>query len=167
MSNVLKRIHKELADFRKDPPQDCSAGPVGDDPFHWQASILGPEGSPYFGGKFFLDIRFPADYPFRPPKVHFTTRIYHSGVNSNGFTCLDIIGDQWSPALTISKILLSFHSFLSDPNPDDPLVPDIAQLYKTDRARHDSIAREWTFKYAMMTPEQTDDANDEQEWVVL
>lgn len=117
--------------------------------FHWQATIMGPEDSPYSGGVFFLDIHFPADYPFKPPKVHFTTRIYHCNINSNGGICLDILKDQWSPALTISKVLLSICSLLTDPNPDDPLVPDIAQLLKTDKARHDSTAREWTSKYAM------------------
>ena len=117
--------------------------------FHWQATIMGPDDSPYAGGVFFLDIHFPADYPFKPPKVHFTTRIYHCNINSNGGICLDILKDQWSPALTISKVLLSICSLLTDPNPDDPLVPDIAQLLKTDRARHDSTAREWTSKYAM------------------
>ena len=68
---------------------------------------MGPEESPYTGGVFFLDIHFPADYPFKPPKVSFTTRIYHCNINSNGGICLDILKDQWSPALTISKVLLS------------------------------------------------------------
>jgi len=145
----LKRINKELVDLGKDPPANCSAGPVGDDMFHWQATIMGPDDSPYSGGVFFLDIHFPADYPFKPPKVHFTTRIYHCNINSNGGICLDILKDQWSPALTISKVLLSICSLLTDPNPDDPLVPDIAQLLKNDRQRHDHTAREWTSKYAM------------------
>jgi ubiquitin-protein ligase len=59
--------------------------------------------SPYTGGVFFLQIQFPTDYPFKPPKVHFTTRIYHPNINANGSICLDILRDQWSPALTISK----------------------------------------------------------------
>lgn len=71
--------------------------------FHWQATIMGPEGSPYAGGVFFLAIHFPTDYPFKPPKVNFTTPVYHPNINSNGSICLDILRDQWSPALTISK----------------------------------------------------------------
>merc|ERR1719271_2086360 len=115
----------------------------------WTATIMGPPDSPYEGGVFFLEINFPTDYPFKPPKVKFLTKIYHPNINKSGGICLDILKDQWSPALTISKVLLSICSLLTDPNPDDPLVPDIAQLLKTDRARHDSTAREWTHKYAM------------------
>jgi len=146
---ALKRINKELKDIANDPPAQCSAGPVGDDPFHWQATILGPAESPFEGGVFFLNIHFPTDYPFKPPKFSFTTRIYHPNINSNGAICLDILRSQWSPALTVSKVLLSICSLLCDPNPDDPLVPEIARLYKTDIQKYNDCAKEWTRKYAM------------------
>ena len=53
-----------------------------------------------------------------------------------------------SPALTISKVLLSICSLLNDPNPDDPLVPEIAHLYKTNRPEYEKTAKEWTRKYS-------------------
>lgn len=146
---ALKRISKELQDLGRDPPAQCSAGPATDDMFHWQATIMGPEDSPYYGGVFFLTIHFPTDYPFKPPKVSFTTKIYHPNINNNGSICLDILRSQWSPALTISKVLLSICSLLTDPNPDDPLVPEIARMYKHDKPKYTQTAREWTKKYAM------------------
>ncbi len=147
---ALKRITKELNDIQKDPPTNCSAGPVDqNDMFNWSATIMGPSDSCYQGGVFFLTIRFPSDYPFKPPKLSFTTRIYHPNINANGAICLDILKDQWSPALTISKVLLSISSLLTDANPDDPFVPDIAQLYKSDRKAYEKNAKEWTKKYAM------------------
>ena len=146
---ALKRINKELKDLTRDPPANASAGPIDDDLFHWQATLLGPAESPYEGGVFFLDIAFPADYPFKSPKVEFTTKIYHPNINSQGGICLDILKDQWSPALTTSKVLLSICSLLTDPNPSDPLVPDIARLYEHNRAEYIRKAREWTRKYAM------------------
>eukprot|EP01092_Planopodium_desertum_P006807 TRINITY_DN27914_c0_g3_i1.p1 TRINITY_DN27914_c0_g3~~TRINITY_DN27914_c0_g3_i1.p1 ORF type:complete len:149 (+),score=4.86 TRINITY_DN27914_c0_g3_i1:360-806(+) len=144
----LKRIQKELRDIKKDPPASVSAGPVGDDFFHWQATIIGPDDSPYAGGVFFLDIHFPTDYPFKPPKVTFVTKVYHPNIASNGAICLDILKDNWSPALTISRVLLSISSLLTDPNPDDPLVPEIAHLYKTNKKQYEANAKQWTLKLA-------------------
>ncbi|KAK2117021.1 hypothetical protein P7K49_003907 [Saguinus oedipus] len=88
---ALKRIQKELSDLQRDPPAHCSAGPVGDDLFHWQATIMGPPDSAYQGGVFFLTVHFLTDYPFKPPKIAFTTKIYHPNINSNGSICLDIL----------------------------------------------------------------------------
>jgi ubiquitin-conjugating enzyme E2 D/E len=145
---ALKRINRELRDLLKDPPQSCSAGPVGDDLYHWNATIMGPKESPFEGGVYFLDILFPADYPFKPPKIQFQTKIYHPNINSHGGICLDILKSAWSPALTIAKVLLSICSLLTDPNPNDPLVPEIARQYKEDMPLYEKTARMWTEKYA-------------------
>ena len=83
-----------------------------------------------------------------PLKVTFRTRIYHCNINSQGAICPDILKDNWSPALTISKVLLSICSLLTDCNPKDPLVGSIAQQYITNKSEHDRTARLWTQRYA-------------------
>jgi ubiquitin-protein ligase len=148
LSRSAKRIQKELAEIRIDPPPNCSAGPKGDNLYEWLSTILGPPGSVYESGVFYLDIHFSTDYPFKPPKVTFKTRIYHCNINSQGVICLDILKDNWSPALTISKVLLSICSLLSDCNPSDPLVASIANQYVSNREEHDKIAKEWTQRFA-------------------
>ena len=146
----LKRIHSELIDLGRDPPANCAAGPIDEmDLHHWQATIIGPEDSPYAGGLFFLDIQFPNDYPWRPLRCNFITKIYHPNIDENGAISLVILRDQWSPGLTISKVLVSIFFLMSDAKPDDPYAPEIALIYKTDRPRYEANAAEWTRKYAM------------------
>ncbi|KAJ1818481.1 Ubiquitin-conjugating enzyme E2 2 [Coemansia sp. RSA 2675] len=147
-TDTLVQIQKELAEISLDPPSYCSAGPKGDTLYEWVSTIVGPSDSPYSGGVFFLDIHFPQEYPFKPPKIIFRTRIYHCNINSQGQICLDILKDNWSPALTISKVLLSICSLLTDANPHDPLVHSIAQQLLENRAEHDRTAKEWTKRYA-------------------
>ena len=146
--STIERLNKELKEINTNPPCNCSAGIIEDDIFKWEASIIGPEMTPYQDGVFQLLIDFPQDYPFKSPKIIFKTPIYHCNIHTNGTICLDILKDQWSPALTISKILLSICSLFEDQNPNDPLMPDIANLYINDKQKFNDNARFFTLKYA-------------------
>ena len=142
------RLEKELKLISQNTTENFSAGLKDDNIFEWQATIMGPTGTPYQNGIFKLRLLFTNDYPFKPPKINFITKIYHPNINSQGVICLDILKNNWSPALTISKILLSICSLLSDPNPNDPLEIDIANLYKTNLDEYSKIAKEWTSQFA-------------------
>jgi ubiquitin-protein ligase len=118
--------------------------------FEWNGTIIGPKDTPYENGIFKIKIIYPNDYPYKPPKINLTTKIYHPNINENGQICLDILKDSWSPALNITKILLSISSLfdINVMNPNDPLVPEIAYVYRTDITKFISVAKLWTKKYA-------------------
>ena len=117
--------------------------------YEWEAYIEGPKDSPFEGGIFHLYINFPKNYPIKPPNVVFKTKIYHCNIAGNGSICLDILKGNWSPVLTTQKVLLSIVSLLCDPNPDDPLVGDVARVYKKDRKQFNKTAKAWTKQHAM------------------
>eukprot|EP00795_Rhopilema_esculentum_P005003 gene5003-108_t len=95
----------------------------------FKARLAAQPDSPYNDGIFYLDIQFPSDYPFKPPKVAFNTKIYHPNINSNGSICLDVLRSQWSPALTVSKVYLTTkHSFCQgEPKIDVPSTGVVCQ----------------------------------------
>lgn len=146
----ITRLTKELCDLKKEPDESFDAGPIDSKDFsRWRCSLIGPKESPYEGGVFFVSFDFAVDYPFRPPKVRFVTKLFHPNVSQSGHICLDILYDAWSPALTVARVLLSLRSLMTDPNADDPMDPDIAQMYKVNRRRFDETARLWTKRFAM------------------
>ena len=149
MSLTAIRLAKEWELIQKEPVTYVTAGPKDEkDLTLWIGTLVGPSETPYEGGVFQLEIQFPSNYPYRPPKIIFKTPIYHPNITPSGSICLDILKTNWSPALNISKVLLSLCSLLSDPNPDDPLMPEIAHQFRNYRSKFDADAREWTIKYA-------------------
>ncbi|KAF7683419.1 Ubiquitin-conjugating enzyme E2 D4 [Astathelohania contejeani] len=146
--NVSGRIMKEIMEMSMDPPSNVSAGPKSEHELNvWSATIMGPDGTPYQGGIFQLEIILPANYPFSAPKISFLTKIFHCNIKGPHI-CLDILKNGWSPALTISKVLLSISSLLSDPNPDDPLDREAAELYIHNREEYNRRARDLVKKFA-------------------
>uniref|UniRef100_A0A452SM30 UBC core domain-containing protein n=1 Tax=Ursus americanus TaxID=9643 RepID=A0A452SM30_URSAM len=123
-----------------DPPSHYSAGPKGGNIYECRSTILGPLRSMFEGGVFFLNTTFTPEDSFNPPKVTFWTRIYHYNNNSQGVICLNILKDNWSPALIISEVLLPICSLLTDCNPADHLGGRIATEYrKTETLIFNSI----------------------------
>ncbi|KAM0672862.1 Ubiquitin-conjugating enzyme E2 4 [Ordospora colligata] len=142
------RLLIEMESMAKNPPPGCSAGPVNPDELDkWNAVIMGPPGSIYEDGMFELQIVFPPFYPFSPPKVTFNTRIFHCNIFEKN-VCLDILKDQWTPALTIDKVLLSIIVLLQEPNPDDPLNGEAAGLYRKNIEKYEKKAKKWVKLYA-------------------
>ncbi|KAH9260887.1 hypothetical protein BASA82_001085, partial [Batrachochytrium salamandrivorans] len=120
----------DLKEMRDNPPEGCSAAPVSEDNLLiWNASIIGPDDSAWEGGIFSLRLTFPEMYPTKPPRVRFVCEMFHPNVYSDGNLCLDIIQDNWSPIYTVSSILTSIQSLLTDPNAASPANPEAAKMY--------------------------------------
>uniref|UniRef100_A0A0E0K4K3 UBC core domain-containing protein n=1 Tax=Oryza punctata TaxID=4537 RepID=A0A0E0K4K3_ORYPU len=148
-ARASRRIARELWQFWLDPPPYCRPGPAPvKDHFHWEVVIDGPAATPYAGGVFPVDVWFPRDYPFRPPKLFFKTKVYHPNIDGKGRMALDIFQDSWSPAFTINTLLMCFVSVLFDPLLDRPTKHCIAKQYKHEYEEYEEKARAWTQKYS-------------------
>ncbi|XP_049273526.1 ubiquitin-conjugating enzyme E2 D4-like [Rhipicephalus sanguineus] len=148
-SAAQRRLNEELADLVRDPPPGCSAYPASRDyPFKWRAVIAGPKNTPFEGGTFSIDVTFPQDYPNHPPKIKFTTKIYHPNVSEDGDIGLDIIRSKWSPGVTVESVLLAIVDLMKTPDMNCVLHRKAAQHYKEDYQLYDTIAREWTQTFA-------------------
>lgn len=149
-----KRIIKETERLMAEPVPGISAVPHEENLRYFDVTIDGPDSSPYQGGTFKLELFLPDDYPMTPPKIRFLTKIFHPNVDKLGRICLDVLKNNWSPALQIRTILLSIQALLGAPNPDDPLAADVAKSWKEDEKAAIETAREWTRKYAMESKQQ-------------
>ena len=147
------RLTRELSRLQNDPPPGIAAyAPNAADPSHLRAQITGPPGGPYAGGIFLVTIRFTSRYPFEPPRVRFVTPVHHPNVDSAGRICLDTLksppAGSWSPAVSLPSLLTTLRTLLSDPNPDDALVREIADVYKSQPKRFEEEARRVTRREA-------------------
>ncbi|MFS8000615.1 putative ubiquitin-conjugating enzyme E2, UBA-like superfamily, Ubiquitin-associated [Helianthus anomalus] len=144
------RVQKELQECNKDINlSGISVNPKFDNLINLIGSIPGPVATPYEGGTFKIDIDLPDAYPFEPPRMKFATKVWHPNISSqSGAICLDILKDQWSPALTLKTALLSIQALLSAPEPDDPQDAVVAQQYLKDYQTFASTARYWTESFA-------------------
>ena len=141
------RLTKEYNDLVK--RKEFKVWQVNNDIRHWKAVIEGPSDSVYEDGNFQVDIKIVGKYPYVPPKMQFDTKIWHPNISSQtGAICLDILKDEWSPALSIRTALLSIQAMLTAPEPDDPQDAVVAKQYKENPEVFNKTAREWTKKFA-------------------
>ncbi|CAO2647231.1 Nn.00g081530.m01.CDS01 [Neocucurbitaria sp. VM-36] len=154
-SSASKRLFKEYKSLSSDPPEGITAGPMSeDDMFVWEALIQGPEGTPFEGGVFPAELRFPKDYPLAPPKMKFVTEMWHPNVYPNGEVCISILhapgedpmqyeqaSERWSPIQSVEKILISVMSMLAEPNDESPANVDAARMWREKRAEYESRVR--------------------------
>jgi ubiquitin-conjugating enzyme E2 D/E len=144
-----KRIQKEIIDLRENTQELNKDGitlfPDESNIQNFHGSIIGPDGTPYAGLKYELEIKIGTDYPMKPPNVKFVNRkIYHPNVNTHGDICLDILKNQWVPTLSLAKVMLSICSLLNEPNPASPLNSVAANDWLHNKPKyHEEVQRLW------------------------
>lgn len=145
-----QRIDRELSKIMSNPSSGICVFPT--DKYLIEAKITGPTDTPYAEGIFSLEIMIPEKYPFAPPSIKFITKIYHPNIDDNGRICLDLIkmppSGNWKPTIGLEGLLIAIRSLLEFPNPDDPLMADIAEEYKNYKEEFIRKAKSVTNQYA-------------------
>ncbi|KAL3693418.1 hypothetical protein R1sor_007069 [Riccia sorocarpa] len=127
--SVSRRLQSELMSLMTRGDPGISAFPDGDNILTWVGTINGSKGTVYEGMSYKLMLKFPTDYPFKPPQVKFETACFHPNVDQYGNICLDILQDKWSSAYDVRTILLSIQSLLGEPNNESPMNSYAAALW--------------------------------------
>jgi len=145
-----KRLQKELGSLQKSPIPNATIALISDEDINsWEITLKGPASTPYSDGKFQVSFDFPSSYPFKPPAIRFTTKIYHPNVNqTTGEICADIINDNWGPTLNVRHCVVQLLAILGNPNADSPLEEEIASQFRDKPKEFEKTAKRWTKEHA-------------------
>jgi len=143
-----RRLIRDFQRLQKDPPFGVNGAPEENDIMKWTAVIFGPTDTPWEGGTFKLTLDFSEEYPNKPPKVKFVTKMFHPNIYADGSICLDILSNQWSPSYDVASVLTSIQSLLCDPNPLSPANHEAARLFQENRKEYnrkvaDFVEKSW------------------------
>jgi len=150
---ATRRLQKELQDIRKAGLKSFREIIVDEQNIlQWQG-LLVPDAPPFSKGAFKIDIQFPAEYPFKPPKISFKTRIYHPNVDEKGQVCLPIVAaENWKPATKTDQVIQALVALINEPEPGHPLRGDLAEEYLKDRKKFMKNAEDFTKKHSEKRP---------------
>ncbi|XP_058472553.1 ubiquitin-conjugating enzyme E2 L3-like [Solea solea] len=151
--SATNRLKKELAEIHKGGQKNfCNIQVDESNTLLWQALIV-PDRPPYDKGAFKIEIIFPTEYPFKPPKITFKTKIYHPNIDDKGQVCLPIISaDNWKPATKTSQVIQSLINLVNSPEPEHPLRADLAEEYTKDHAKFLKNADDFTKRHSEKRP---------------
>lgn len=141
---AIRRLIKEMKSLQENPYSEFSIHPKPDKFLDWEGIIFGPERTPYQGGIFKFEMKFPKEYPNKPPKLQFITPLFHPNIYTDGKVCISIlhegvdqfnyesVADRWKPIHGITSILMSIVLMLAEPNLESPANVDASKMYRNN-----------------------------------
>jgi len=130
VSAAQLRIAKDINDL--DMPPTCQTAFEPDDLLNFKLQIC-PDQGYYQGGRFIFKFKVPQIYPHEPPKVKCETQVYHPNIDLDGNVCLNILREDWKPVLNLNSVIYGLQFLFLEPNPDDPLNKEAADVLKRDK----------------------------------
>ncbi|KAF4693524.1 NEDD8-conjugating enzyme Ubc12 [Perkinsus olseni] len=125
------RLQKELDELEL--PSQCRIEfPNSNNLMHFFITISPDEGF-WKGAKYRFSFNIKPLYPHDAPKVKCETKIYHPNIDLDGNVCLNILREDWKPILSISSVVYGLLYLFLEPNPNDPLNKEAAEVLRTDR----------------------------------
>ena len=133
----------------RSPIAGVTVEPTENDVMIWNVKIEGPEGTPFVGGVFVVNLDFTDNYPFKPPKIKFVTKIYHPGVKTDtGEICTQAIDQNWVPTLNAKFVIEAILTVLKNPTAENAQEMAIAQVWQSNHNQWSATAAEWVQQYA-------------------
>ncbi|KAH0575141.1 Ubiquitin-conjugating enzyme E2 [Spironucleus salmonicida] len=148
-SRAQRHLLREYQQLQRDPIPGISVGLLNDSLFSWKILIQGPPDSPFESGLFRAILTFPDDYPDKPPKLKFTSSVFHPNVFTDGAVCISILhapgddpnayedrSERWLPVHSASSVIVSVQSMLAEPNCESPANVDAAKIFRNDQVEY-------------------------------
>ncbi|KAH7423908.1 hypothetical protein KP509_12G080300 [Ceratopteris richardii] len=123
------RVQKDISELNLSKTTSISFPNGKDDLLNFEITIRPDEGY-YMGGTFVFSFNISPIYPHEAPKVKCKTKVYHPNIDLEGKVCLNILREDWKPVLSINSIIYGLQYLFLDPNPDDPLNQEAADVLK-------------------------------------
>jgi len=156
----VRNISKELKLLAKSPLEGISVSPNERDLSDIEATITGPQDTPFEDGVFRVRLRLGADFPQAPPKGFFLTKIFHPNVaESSGEICVNTLKKDWKESFGIKQILLTIKCLLIVPNPESALNEEAGRLLLEHYDDYFSRAKTYTAVHAKPTVSSTSEAS--------
>eukprot|EP00850_Spirogloea_muscicola_P016665 SM000137S00443 [mRNA] locus=s137:141648:143126:+ [translate_table: standard] len=134
------RVQKDISELNLAKTTSIAFPRGKDDLLNFEITIRPDEGY-YQAGTFVFSFVIPQGYPHEAPKVKCKTKVYHPNIDLEGNVCLNILREDWKPVLSVNSIIYGLQYLFLDPNPDDPLNQEAAEVLRDNPRQFEANVR--------------------------